>query len=86
MRPRSQTRDPEQGIDCLHHCARHLVALICLWSSICSLCGCVDIYIGYIPCKWKQIYTRWTCDGDGGSSGGSLVCCGGSSILLEARQ
>jgi hypothetical protein len=33
--------------------------LICLWSSICSLCGRVDLYIGYIPCKWKQIYARW---------------------------
>jgi hypothetical protein len=39
MRPESQTRDLEQGIDHLHHCARRLVVLTCLWSSICSLCG-----------------------------------------------
>ena len=35
----------------LHHCARRLVVLTCLWSpysSICSLCGQVDLYIGYI--------------------------------------
>jgi hypothetical protein len=39
MRPKSQTRDLEQGIDHLHHCARRLVVLTCFWSSICSLCG-----------------------------------------------
>ena len=55
MRPGSQTWDPEQGIDHLHHCTRRLVVLSCLWSSICSLCGQVDLYIRYIPCKWKQI-------------------------------
>jgi hypothetical protein len=58
MKPRSQTWDPEQGIDHLHHCDRRLVVFTCLWSphsSICSLCGHVDLYIGYIPCKWKQI-------------------------------
>jgi hypothetical protein len=60
MRPGSRTRDSEQGIDRLHHCARRLVVLTCLWSSICSLCRQVDLYIGYIPipCKWKQIYAR----------------------------
>jgi hypothetical protein len=49
MRPRSQTQDPEQGIDHLHHCATCLIVLTCLWCSICSLCGQVDLYIGYIP-------------------------------------
>jgi hypothetical protein len=60
MRPGSRTRDSEQGIDHLHHCARRLVVLTCLWSSICSLCRQVDLYIGYIPipCKWKQICAR----------------------------
>jgi len=45
MRPMSRTRDPDKGIDRLHHCARRLVVLTCLWcpnSSICSLCGQVD--------------------------------------------
>ena len=60
--------------------------LTCLWSSICSLCGHVDLYIGYIPYKWKQICARWTCDDSGGGNGGSPVCCGGSGILLEARR
>jgi hypothetical protein len=86
MRPGSRTRDPEQGIDRLHHCARRLVVLTCLWSpnsSICSLCGQVDLYIGCIPCKWKQICACWTCDG---GSGRSPVCCGDSGILLEARR
>jgi hypothetical protein len=85
MRPRSRTRDQDQGVDRLHHYARHLVMLTCLWSpnsSICRLCGYVDLYIGCIPYKWKQICTRWTC---GGGEGGSLVCYGGSGILLEAR-
>jgi hypothetical protein len=89
MRPGSQTRGPEQGIDRLHHCARCLVVLTCLWSSICSLCGQVELYIGYIPipCKWKQICARWTCDASGGgNNGGSPVCYGGSSFLLEARR
>ena len=86
MRPRSRTWDPEQGIDHLHHCARCLVVWTCLWSSICSLCGHVDLYIGYIPYKWKQICARWTCDDSGGGNGGSPVCCGGSGILLEARR
>ena len=90
MRPGSQTQDPEQVIDHLHHCARCLVVLTSLWSSICSLCGQVDLYIGYIPipCKWKQICARWTCGGgdDGGGNRGSPVCYGGSGILLEARQ
>jgi hypothetical protein len=85
MRARSQTQDPEQRIDHLHHYARSLVVLTCLWSSICSLCGQDDLYIGYIPCKWKQIYTYWTCSGDGGN-GGSPMCCGGSCVLLEARR
>ena len=87
LRPRSQTWDQEQGIDRLHHYARRLVVLTCLWSSICSLCGHVDLYIGYIPihCKWKQICARWTCDGGAGNRG-SPVCCGGSNFLLEARQ
>ena len=53
MRSRSQTRDPEQGIDRPHHCARCLVMLTYLWSSICSLCGHVDLYIGYIPIPYK---------------------------------
>jgi hypothetical protein len=85
MRLGSRTRDPEQGMNRLHHCARCLVVLTCLWSSICSLCGYVNLYIGYIPipCKWKQICARWTCDG---GNGGSLVCCGGSGVLLEARR
>jgi hypothetical protein len=42
MTPGSQTRDPDQEIDHLHHCTRHLIVLTCLWSpnsSICSLCG-----------------------------------------------
>ena len=72
MRPRSQTRYPDQGIDRLHHCARRLVVLICLWSpnsSICSLCGYVNLYIRCIPYKWKQICAHWTCDG--GYNGGS---------------
>ena len=86
MRPRSRIRDLEQGIDRLHHCVRCLVVLTCLWSSICSLCGQVNLYIGCIPCKWKQIYTHWTCgSGGGGANGGSLVCCGGLGILLDAR-
>jgi hypothetical protein len=84
MRPRSRTRYLDQGINNLNHCARCLVMLTCLWSpnsSICSLCGYVDLYIGCIPCKWKQICAHWTCGG-----GGSPVCCGGSGILLEARR
>ena len=88
MRPGSRTRDPDQGIDHLHHCARRLVVLTCLWSpnsSICSLCGYVDLYIGCIPCKWKQICVHWTCSG-GDGNGGSPVCCGGSGVLLEARR
>jgi hypothetical protein len=87
MRPRSQTWDPEQGIYRLHHCATLLVVLTCHWSSKCSLCGQVDLYIGYIPipCKWKQICACWTCDG-GGGNGGSPVCYGGSGFLLEARR
>jgi hypothetical protein len=47
MRPRSRTRDQDQGVDHLHHYARHLVMLTCLWSpnsSICRLCGYVDLY------------------------------------------
>ena len=87
MRPRSRTQYPNQGIDRLHHCARRLVVLTCLWSpnsSICSLCGQVDLYIGCIPCKWKQIYANLTC-GSGGN-GGSPVCYGGSGVLLEARR
>ena len=59
--------------------------LTCLWSSICSLCGQFDLYIGYINCKWKQIYVHWTYGG-GGDNGGSPVCYGGSGILLEARR
>jgi len=62
--------------------------LTCLWSSICSLCGQVDLYIRYIPipCKWKQICARWTCDdGADGSNKGSSVCYGGSGFLLQAR-
>ena len=46
-------------------------------------------YIGYIPIprKWKQICARWTCTGSaGGGNGGSLVWCGSSGFLLEARQ
>jgi hypothetical protein len=87
MRPRSQTWDPEQGIDRLHHCATLLVVLTSLWSSKCSLCGQVDLYIGYIPipCKWKQIYAYWICDGGGGNEG-FPVCYGGSGFLLEARR
>jgi hypothetical protein len=69
MRPRCQTQDPEQGIDLPHHYARRLVVLTCLWSSICSLCGHVDLYIGYIPCKWKQICAHWTCGSGGGNEG-----------------
>ena len=84
IKPGSRTQDPEEGIDHLHHCARHLVVLTCLWNSICSLCGQVDLYIGYIPSKWKQIYAHWTCGG--GGNRGSLVCCGGSGVLLEARR
>ena len=87
MRPRSLTQDLDQGIDHLHHCPRSLVVLTCLWSpnsSICSLCGQVDLYIGCIPYKWKQICVRWTC-GSGGDEG-SPVCCGGSGVLLEARR
>jgi hypothetical protein len=86
MRPRAQTRDPEQGIDRLRHCARRLVLLTCLWNIICSLCEQVDLYIGYIPCKCKQICARWTCGGSDGGNGGSPVCCGGSCVLLEARR
>jgi hypothetical protein len=91
MGPGCQTRDPDQGIDHLHHCARCLVVLTCLWSpnsSICSLCGQVDLYIGEfgcIPYKWKQICAHWTCGGGSGSRG-SLVCCVSSGILLEARR
>jgi hypothetical protein len=86
MRPGIRTRDLEQGIDRLHHCARCLIVLTCLWSpnsSLCSLCGQIDLYIRCIPYKWKQIYVRWTCSGGGGES---PVCCGGSSILLEVRR
>jgi hypothetical protein len=86
MRPRARTRDPEQGIDHLRHCARRLVVLTCLWNSICSLCEWVDLYIGYIPCKWKQICAHWTCGGIDDGNGGSPVCCGGSCVLLEARR
>ena len=49
-------------------------------------------YILDIHYKWKQIYARWTCGGGGGGgrggggSKGSLVCCGGLGILLEARR
>jgi hypothetical protein len=84
MRPEIRTQDLEHGIDRLHHCARRLVVLTYLWSpnsSICSLYGQINVYIGCIPCKWKQIYARWTC----GGGDGSPVCCGGSGILLEAR-
>jgi hypothetical protein len=89
LRPGSWTRDPEQGIDCLHHCARRLVVLTCFWSphsSIRSLYGQVDLYIVYIPYKCKQIYARWTCGGGGTGNEGSLVCCGGLGVLLEARR
>jgi hypothetical protein len=60
--------------------------LTCLYGSLYSLCGWVDLYIGYIACKWKQICSCWTCDDGGGGNGGSRVCCGGSGILLEARR
>jgi hypothetical protein len=45
-------------------------------------------YILDIPCKWKQICARWTCGGGNSGDGnkGSLVCCGGSDVLLEARR
>ena len=86
MRSGSRTQDPEQGIDRLHHYARCPVVLTCLWSSICSLCGHVHLYIGYIPipCKWKQICARWTWAGGGNE--GSPVCYGGLGFLLEARR
>ena len=49
--PRSQTQDPEQGMDRLHYCARRLVVLICLWSPYSSIFSVyalqVDLYIGY---------------------------------------
>ena len=51
MRPGSRTRYLDQGIDHLHRCTRRLVGLTCLCSpnsSICSLCGQVDFYIGCI--------------------------------------
>jgi len=88
MRHGIQTQDQDLGIDRLHHCARRLVVLIYLWSpnsSICSLCGQIDLYIGCIPCKWKQICACWTC-GCGSGNGGFPICYGGSSILLEARR
>ena len=88
MRPGIQTQDQDLGIDRLHHCARRLIVLTCLRnpnSSICSLCEQVDLYIGCIPYKWKQICVRWTCGGGGGNRGFS-VCCGGSGVLLEARR
>jgi hypothetical protein len=86
MRPVGRTRGPDEGIDRIHHCTRRLLMLTCLWSpnsSICSLCRQVDLYIGCILYKWKQICAHWTC---GGGGDGSPVCCGGSCILLEARQ
>jgi hypothetical protein len=85
MRVRSRTQDPEQGIDHLHHYAGCLVVLTCLWSSICSLCGQIDLYIGYIPCKWKQICAHWTCSG-GDDNGGSPMCYGGLGVLLKDRR
>jgi hypothetical protein len=38
----SQTQDQNQGIDRLHHCARRLVVLTCLWSPNSSVVLCVD--------------------------------------------
>ena len=89
MRPGSQTRDPEQGMDHLHHCARCLVVLTCLWSPYSSIFSmwmpCRLTYILDIHWKWKQIFAHWTCD-SGGGGGGSPVCCAGSGVLLESRR
>ena len=69
----------------LYHCARCLVVLTCLWSRysiIFSMWMSYRLtYIGYFPFKWKQICARQT----SGGGEGSLVCCGGSGVLLEAR-
>ena len=85
--PGSQTRDPEEGMHGLYHCARCLVVLTCLrghYSIIFSVWMAYRLtYIGYFPFKWKQICAHLT---SGGGGGGSLVCCGGSGFLLEARR
>jgi hypothetical protein len=65
--PGSRTRDPEEGMHGLYHCARWLVVLTCLWSHY-SIIFSVSMpyrltYIGYFPFKWKQIYARYTSDG-----------------------
>jgi hypothetical protein len=41
-------------------------------------------YIIDILCKWKQICAYWTYGDDGSEE--SMVCCGGSGVLLEARR
>ena len=89
MIPRSPTRDLDQRMGRLFHCARRLAVLISLWSIYSSIFS-VWMANGLtcildIPCKWKQIYARWTCGSHGGS-GGSPVYCAGSDVLLEARQ
>ena len=60
--PRSQTRDPKEGMHGLYHCARCLVVLTCLWSRysiIFSMWMPYRLtYIGYFPFKWKQICAR----------------------------
>jgi len=60
--PGSQTRDPEEGMHGLYHCARCLVVLTCLrghYSIIFSVWMAYRLtYIGYFPFKWKQICAR----------------------------
>jgi hypothetical protein len=60
--PGSQTRDPEEGMHDLYHCARCLVVLTCLWSCYSIIFSMWILYrltyIRYFPFKWKQICAR----------------------------
>ena len=51
--PRGRTRDPEEGMHGLYHCARCLIVLAYLWSRysiIFSVCMPYRVtYIGYSP-------------------------------------
>jgi hypothetical protein len=60
--PGSRTRDPEEGMHDLYHCARCLVVLTCLWSCYSIIFSMWILYrltyIRYFPFKWKQICAR----------------------------
>jgi hypothetical protein len=60
-RPVGRTRDPDEGIDRLHNCARRLLMLTCFLSpnsSICSLCRQVDMSGFFQICFFQVLDTH----------------------------